>query len=100
MNWHYPYLIAILCYNPLFIHGDYYQIMAFQLASAFDYAVNLAFQCSLTREVITDLDERIDMAALSRNEVCFPVIARTIVEQRGLGVVATAQKFDENLIFQ
>ena len=100
MYWHYPYPIALVFYRPLFIHCDYNQVLAVQFSGTFNYAVNFALQGSLMRDVETNLDERIDVTALSRDEVCLLVIARTIVEQRGLGVVASAQKFDENLIFQ
>ena len=90
MYWHYLYLISFVFYRPLFIHCDYNQVLAVQLSGTFNYAVNFALQGSLMRDVVTNLDERIDVTALSRDEVCLLVIARTIVEQRGFCAVATA----------
>ena len=100
MYWHYLYLISFVFYSPLIIHSNNNQVLTVQLASAFNDAVNFALQCSLMRDVVTDLDERIDKASLSCDEVRFLVIARTIVKQRGFCAVATAQKFNENLILQ
>lgn len=75
MYWHYPYPIALVFYRPLFIHCDNKQVLAVQLSGTFNYAVNFALQGSLMRDVLTNLDERIDVTAHSRDEVCLLVIA-------------------------